>query len=38
LVRPESLHHPLKEISQRAQVTVETVDQALDALAYIFEE
>lgn len=38
LVRPESLHHPLKELSQRAQVTVETVDQALDALAYIFEE
>jgi YtoQ family protein len=37
LVRPESLHHPLKELSQRAQVTVETVDQALDALAYVLE-
>jgi YtoQ family protein len=37
LIRPESLHHPLKELSQRAQVTVETVDQALDALAYVLE-
>ncbi|WP_124728071.1 YtoQ family protein [Staphylospora marina] len=37
LVRPESLHHPLKELAQRAQVVVETPDQALDALAYIFE-
>ncbi|UCZ52325.1 YtoQ family protein [Bacillus shivajii] len=38
LIRPESLHHPLKEISEKAQVTVETVDQALKALSYIFEE
>ncbi|WP_096189776.1 YtoQ family protein [Evansella halocellulosilytica] len=37
LIRPEELHHPLKEISEKAQVTVETVDQALKALAYIFE-
>ncbi|QKS72096.1 YtoQ family protein [Paenalkalicoccus suaedae] len=36
LVRPEELHHPLKEISERAQVTVTDVDQALEALAYIF--
>lgn len=38
LVRPESLHHPLKELSEKAQLTVETVDQALKGLAYIFEE
>ncbi|MFA9559070.1 YtoQ family protein [Evansella sp. AB-rgal1] len=38
LIRPESLHHPLKELSQKAHITVETVDQALQALAYIFDE
>jgi YtoQ family protein len=37
LVRPESLHHPLKELAQRAQVVVETPEQAVEALAYIFE-
>lgn len=37
LVRPEGLIHPLKELSQRAQVVVETPDQALDALAYVLE-
>ncbi|MBO8173454.1 MAG: YtoQ family protein [Bacillaceae bacterium] len=37
LVRPESLHHPLKELANKAQVVVETPDQALEALAYIFE-
>ncbi|SET82161.1 YtoQ family protein [Oceanobacillus limi] len=37
LVRPESLIHPLKELSNKANVTVETVDQALEVLAYIFE-
>lgn len=37
LVRPESLIHPLKELSNKANVTVETVDQALDVLNYIFE-
>ena len=37
LVRPESLHHPLKELSNKAQVTVETPAQALQALSYIFE-
>lgn len=36
IIRPESLIHPLKELSNRANVTVETVDQALDAIAYIF--
>lgn len=37
LIRPESLHHPLKELSNKANVTVETVEQALDVVAYIFE-
>lgn len=37
LVRPESLHHPLKELSNKAQVTVETPEQALQVLSYIFE-
>ncbi|WP_456277956.1 YtoQ family protein [Bacillus sp. AK128] len=37
LIRPEELHHPLKELSNKANVTVETVDQALKVLNYIFE-
>ncbi|TLS39071.1 YtoQ family protein [Pseudalkalibacillus caeni] len=37
LVRPESLHHPLKELANKAQVVVETPEQALQALSYIFE-
>ena len=37
LIRPEKLHHPLKELSRKANATVETVDQAIKALAYIFE-
>lgn len=37
LIRPESLIHPLKELSNRANVTVETVDQALEVLTYIYE-
>ncbi|RFB18292.1 YtoQ family protein [Bacillus sp. HNG] len=37
IVRPTSLIHPLKELSNKANVTVETVDQALDVLSYIFE-
>lgn len=37
LVRPKELHHPLKELSEKAQVTVETIDQALQSLSYIFE-
>lgn len=37
LIRPEKLHHPLKELSQKANATVETVDQAIKALSYIFE-
>ncbi|MDR6227393.1 YtoQ family protein [Desmospora profundinema] len=37
LIRPKELIHPLKELAQRAQVVVETPDQALDALAYVLE-
>jgi|SRR5690625_3377029 len=37
IIRPESLIHPLKELSNKANVTVDTVEQALDVLAYIFE-
>jgi YtoQ family protein len=37
LVRPEKLHHPLKELANKTQVVVETPEQALQALAYIFE-
>ncbi|MYL50403.1 YtoQ family protein [Halobacillus litoralis] len=37
LVRPESLVHPLKELSNQADVTVETLDQALEVLTYLYE-
>lgn len=37
IVRGTSLIHPLKELSNKANVTVETIDQALDVLSYIFE-
>lgn len=37
LIRDTSLHHALKELSNKAQVVVETPEQALKALAYIFE-
>lgn len=37
IIRPESLIHPLKELSNRANVTVENIDQALEVLAYIYE-
>lgn len=37
IIRPESLIHPLKELSNKANVTVETVDQALQVLEYVFE-
>lgn len=36
IIRPESLIHPLKELSNKANVTVETIDQALEVLAYVF--
>lgn len=37
MIRPESLIHPLKELSRKTNVTVETVNQAAQVLAYIFE-
>lgn len=37
IIRPKSLIHPLKELSNKANVTVETVDQALQVLEYVFE-
>ncbi|MED4125726.1 YtoQ family protein [Halalkalibacterium halodurans] len=37
LIRPKELHHPLKELANKAQVVVETPDQALQALKYIIE-
>lgn len=37
LIRPESLIHPLKELSNKANVTVDTIDQALSVLSYIYE-
>ncbi|MGY0694754.1 YtoQ family protein [Virgibacillus sp. FSP13] len=37
IVRPSSLIHPLKELTNKANVAVETVDQALDVLSYIYE-
>ncbi|WP_174729398.1 YtoQ family protein [Mesobacillus harenae] len=38
LIRPKELHHPLKELSSKASVTVETVNQTIKVLSYIFEE
>ncbi|PPA71678.1 YtoQ family protein [Jeotgalibacillus proteolyticus] len=38
LIRPEKLHHALKELSRKADVTVETPEQALQSVSYIFEE
>ena len=37
LIRQEAHHHPLKELSRKAHVTVESVDQAVSALKYIFD-
>ncbi|UOR11894.1 YtoQ family protein [Halobacillus amylolyticus] len=37
LIRPASLIHPLKELSNQATITVETVEQALEVLAYVYE-
>lgn len=36
LIRDASLHHALKELSNYAQATVETPQQAVQALSYIF--
>ena len=37
MIRPESLIHPLKELSRKTNVTVETVEQAVEVLAYVLE-
>lgn len=37
IIRPESLIHPLKELSNKANVTVESIDQALEILSYIYQ-
>lgn len=37
IIRPEELIHPLKELSNKANITVETIDQALEVLAYIYK-
>src|SRR5699024_12495126 len=37
IIRSEKLIHPLKELTTKANVTVENVDQAIDVLAYMFE-
>ncbi|WP_017380453.1 YtoQ family protein [Paenisporosarcina sp. TG-14] len=37
IIRPEKLHHPLKELSAKASATVDTCDKAIKALSYIFE-
>ena len=38
LIRDQKLIHPLKELSNHAQVTVETPQQAIQALHYIYDE
>jgi len=38
LIRPEHLHHPLKELSRKANVTVETVDQAVQVISYLIAD
>ncbi|MBU8695425.1 YtoQ family protein [Bacillus pumilus] len=38
LIRPKELHHPLKELSNKANITMETVNQAIKALSYVFEQ
>lgn len=35
IVRPEELIHALKELSNKADVTVETIEQAVEVLEYI---
>lgn len=37
IIRPEELIHPLKELSNKANITVETIDQAMEVLAYIYK-
>ncbi|MFZ4450706.1 YtoQ family protein [Salibacterium aidingense] len=37
LIRPADLHHPTKELVNKANVVVETKEQAIQALSYVFE-
>ena len=37
IIRPESAIHALKELSNKADVTVETVDQAIEVINYIYK-
>lgn len=37
IVRPPSVIHPLKELSNKADVVVETLDQALEVVEYIYK-
>lgn len=37
LIRPEELIHPLKELSNKANITVSTVDQAMEVIEYIYK-
>lgn len=37
IVRPKEHIHAMKELSNKANVTVETIDQAIEVLAYIYK-
>lgn len=37
VIRPDDLIHPLKELSNKANVTVETIDQAVSILEYVYK-
>lgn len=37
MIRPEKLIHPLKELSRKSNVTVSTVDQAVQVLEYVYQ-
>jgi YtoQ family protein len=37
IVRPKSVIHPLKELSNKATVVVETLDQAVDVIEYLYK-
>lgn len=37
IVRPEKLTHPLKELSNKANVTVDSIEQAIQVLEYVFQ-
>ncbi|AQY51361.1 YtoQ family protein [Listeria weihenstephanensis FSL R9-0317] len=36
IIRPTDLHHPLKELSEKANVTVDTIEQAAKVIDYLF--